>query len=108
MDITDVRLIHTTVEQHQVNMLLRCNWILLDVREGKFVMGQTEKFRCPKCESEIDFGKVKIASMEGLHMIDCPQCGKEKIPNGVTLDQYFVDKITEYKEENVLTDERPY
>lgn len=98
MDITGVKRIHTTCNQHQANMLLRCKWILLEARDGKFVLGQVEKFVCPKCDSEIDYLGVRISSWEGLHMIDCPQCGREKIPSGLTLDQYFVDRITEYRE----------
>lgn len=99
MDITNVSLIHTTHDQHQANMLLRCRWILLEVKDGKYVLGQVEKFTCPKCGSEIDYGKVKISAWEGLHIIDCPLCGREKIPHGITLDQYFVDRITEYTED---------
>lgn len=79
-------------------MLLRCNWILLEVKDGKFVLGQIEKFTCPKCGSEIDYEYVHISSWEGLHIVNCPQCGKEKIPYGLTIDQYFVDRMTEYKE----------
>lgn len=97
MDITKVKKIYTTVDQHQANMLLKCTWILLEVKDGKYVLGQTEKFRCPKCDSAIDYDKVDLSAWEGLHIIDCPKCGKEKIPYGLTLDQYFVDKITEFK-----------
>ena len=99
MDITGVRKIHTTTDQHQANMLLRCNWILLDVKDGTFVLGQVEKFVCPQCESEIEYDGIRLSSWEGLHIINCPRCGEHKIPYGLTLDQYFVDKITEYGEE---------
>lgn len=101
MDITNVRKIYATVDQHQANMLLRCSWILLEVKDGKYVLGQVERFRCPKCDSEIDYGGVNLSTWEGLHIINCPRCGKEKIPYGLTLDQYFVDRITEFK----VTDE---
>ncbi|MBI4691501.1 MAG: hypothetical protein HY754_14720 [Nitrospirae bacterium] len=98
MDITRVKRIYTTCNQHQANMLLRCRWILLEVRGGKFVLGQVEKFICPKCESEIDYHNVYLSSWEGLHLVDCPKCGRENIPHGLTIDQYFVDKIMEYRE----------
>ena len=98
MDITNVKRIYTTCDQHQANMLLRCQWILLDVREGRFVLGQTEKFVCPRCDSEIDYHDVTISSWEGLHIVNCPLCGREKIPYGVTIDQYFVDRMTAYGE----------
>ena len=96
MDITKVKKIYTAVDRHQANMLLRCNWLLLEVKDGKYVLGQVEKFRCPKCNTEIDFDKIHISSWEGLHIINCRQCGEDKIPYGLTIDQYFVDKITEY------------
>jgi Zn ribbon nucleic-acid-binding protein len=96
MDITKVKRIFTTFDLHQANILLRCNWILLEIKDGKYVLGQIDKFRCPKCNTEIDYDKVNISNWEGLHIIECSGCGKEKIPYGVTLDQYFIDKITEY------------
>lgn len=97
MDITKVKKIYTTVDQHQANMLLRCNWVLLEVHGGKYILGQTEKFKCPKCDSEIDYDSVTLSTWEGLHIINCPQCGREKIPYGLTIDQYFTDRITEFK-----------
>ncbi|UCG77225.1 MAG: hypothetical protein JSV21_06415 [Nitrospirota bacterium] len=97
MDSSKVRKIYSTADQHQANMLLRCNWVLLEVHEGRFVLGQTEKFVCPKCDSEIEYDRVNISSWEGLHIIDCHTCGKEKIPYGLTIDQYFMDKIVEYE-----------
>jgi len=77
-------------------MLLRCGWILLEVKEGRFTLGQVDRFVCPRCDSEIDYDKVRLSTWEGLHMIECPGCGTYKIPHGITLDQFFVDRITEY------------
>lgn len=101
MDITKVKKIYTTLDHHQANMLLRCNWILLEVKDGKFILGQTDKFSCPKCESEIDYHDIRISAWEGLHIVNCPQCGEQKIPYGLTIDQYFVDRITEYEVDNI-------
>lgn len=98
MDITKVRRLHTTCNQHQANMLLRCGWILLEVKEGKYTLGQTDKFTCPKCSAEIDYRDVHISSWEGLHMVNCRNCGEGKIPYGLTMDEYFVDRITEYRQ----------
>lgn len=98
MDITKVKRLFTSCNQHQANMLLRCGWVLLEVRDGKYTLGQTEKFTCPRCGTEIDYHQVHISSWEGLHVVNCPGCGGEKIPYGLTLDQYFVDKITEFQE----------
>jgi Zn ribbon nucleic-acid-binding protein len=101
MDLTKVKRIYTTHDYHQANMLLRCNWILLEVNNGRFVLGQTEKFRCPSCDSEIAYDKVQISSWEGLHIVECPMCGEQKIPYGLTIDQYFVDKMTAYGDEDL-------
>jgi len=99
MDLTNVKRIHTTCDYHQANMLLRCNWVLLEVKDGRYILGQVVKFQCPKCDSELDFDRVHISSWEGLHIVDCPECGEHKIPYGLTLDEYFVDGRTEYSEE---------
>jgi len=99
MDLTRVRKIYTTCDYHQANMLLRCNWVLLEVKDSRYILGQIEKFQCPRCSSEINYEDVHISSWEGLHIVECPQCGEDKIPYGITLDEYFVDRKTEFSDE---------
>ena len=95
--ISRVKRIHRTRREHLANELLRCGWILLGMKDGSFILGQTERLVCPRCRSEIDYDRVKIDD-DGWHKIGCSTCGETNLPRGVSLDEYFVDKITQDKD----------
>lgn len=91
--ISQVKRIHRTWREQMANELLRCGWILLGMKDGSFILGQLARLVCPRCQSEIDYDRVKIDD-DGWHKLGCSNCGESNLPIGVSLDEYFVDKIT--------------
>lgn len=95
--ISQVKRIHRTRREQMANELLRCGWILLGMKDGSFILGQLARLVCPRCQSEIDYDRVRIDD-DGWHKIGCSNCGESNLPSGVSLDEYFVDQITKDKD----------
>ncbi|MBI4611543.1 MAG: hypothetical protein HY726_21340 [Candidatus Rokubacteria bacterium] len=90
--VSRVQRIHRTRREQLANELLRCGWILLGMKDGSFILGQITKLVCPRCQSAIEYDKVKIDD-DGWHKIDCASCGASGLPRGVSFDEYFIDKL---------------
>lgn len=95
--LAKVRKVYKTRDVDYANQLLRCGCILLEVTDGHFILGQIEKFVCPRCATSLDYHQVKVNLNSDncgwdKGKVNCPQCGDLKIPLSVELDEFFVDQ----------------